>query len=131
MAAEVLKCLKEQDIIHKFICITGDNASNNTAMDKELSCCEELKDSKYCGQRMCEDGYQCNYNYVSCFAHVLNIVVQDFLKELKSGTIDEARALCERNNIANSVTLTPVQKVRTLAIFISRSPQRINVEWKE
>ncbi len=36
MAAAVLSCLKEFDIQKKFICITGDNASNNLAMAREL-----------------------------------------------------------------------------------------------
>jgi len=62
---------------------------------------------------------------VSCFAHVINLVVQDYLKELRSGTMDEAHKMCDRNSI-QIVTATSVQKVRALAIFITRSPQRVN-----
>jgi len=110
--------LREYDIMNKFICTTGDNASNNKATARELLHSDELQDSKYCGNRIRDDEYQDNYNYVSCFAHVLNLVVQDFLKELRTGTIDEARKLCDSNDILNISTLTPVKKVRTLAIFV-------------
>ncbi len=64
MAAEVFKCLKEYKISQKFICITGDNASNNIAMTNELLSTEELQDSKFCGKRKSDDGFQYNYNYI-------------------------------------------------------------------
>ena len=74
-------------------------------------------------------------SYIRCLAHILNLIVKDILRSLKSGSVSEANSICESLQSRNSQTTSqsissqsPLSKLRILAIWISRSPQR-RQEW--
>ena len=72
MAEVVYDLLEEYGIKEKLFCITTDNASNNIALVKELS------------YLLANDGISWDYktHHIPCLAHIINLVVQKFLKVL-------------------------------------------------
>lgn len=74
LAKETLNILNEFDLAKKLFCVTTDNASNNGKMVKVLK--KELR----------KQGISWNgeTNHISCLSHVLNLVVQAFLKTVKA-----------------------------------------------
>jgi hypothetical protein len=75
LAREVFNVLEEYEISEKLFCITTDNASNNTTLVRHLSIL--LKDAK--GIK-----WDPRKHHISCFNHVINLAVQDFLKSIKA-----------------------------------------------
>jgi len=73
MAEIVYELLDEYDIKEKLFCITTDNASNNLTMVKELS-----------RKLLMHDGISWDYEtrHIPCLPHIINLVVQRFLKTL-------------------------------------------------
>jgi len=72
LASAVFDTLNEYDIAAKLFCITTDNASNNFSMAREL-------------ERMLEDigvTWDRKTNHIPCLAHIINLVVQQFLTTL-------------------------------------------------
>lgn len=63
------------DICEKLFCITTDNATNNDTM------CEELSDLLCESHEMDSDGEE---SHIACPAHVINLAVQTFLKNIKA-----------------------------------------------
>ena len=91
--------------------ITTDNASNNATMIDELvktmSHINPLVDRK---------------RHMPCLAHVLNLAVQDGLKELKTTTDEDTSALC----LSSSKSLGDVlSRVRKVVKVIHLSPARV------
>jgi hypothetical protein len=72
MADVVYDLLDEYGIKEKLFCITTDNASNNIAMVKHLS------------KLLSYDGISWDYKtrHIPCLAHIINLIVQKFLKAL-------------------------------------------------
>ena len=88
MADTVLKCLQELNLERKLLTITGDNASNNETLVSELY--SKLWGKYNIMDDSSEDGraafrFQGLPSYVRCLAHIINLIVKDILKALKSG----------------------------------------------
>jgi hypothetical protein len=129
----VYKILVELDLTSKLTTITGDNASNIQEMVSELHFTLEEKSLQPIRFRGVD-------SYIRCLAHILNLIVKDILRSLKSGSVSEANEICDnlqsRNSQSgNSQSTSPsissqsaLSRLRILAIWISRSPQR-RQEW--
>jgi hypothetical protein len=123
LAKAIEAMLIELKLEHKLLSITGDNASNNEQMVLELS--ESL-------QKAGNTLFPGLSGYVRCLAHILNLIVKDILRALKSGNTDEASSICDnldRGDYQAFQALEPVAKLRTIALWIRRSPQRKKA-WK-
>ena len=71
---EVFNVLEEYDITAKLFCIITDNAGNNGTMMKHIS--KRLKEDK-------NIDWDPEMHHIACLNHVINLAVQDFLKEIK------------------------------------------------
>jgi hypothetical protein len=100
MANIVLAILRDYNLEQKFFCITSDNASNNDTMVDHLQSGLATMNVKWDGRT----------NHIRCFAHILQLVVNAGLDELR--TIDGKRFA------------ELLQKVSGFAKFVRRSPQR-------
>ncbi|CBF80312.1 uncharacterized protein ANIA_11074 [Aspergillus nidulans FGSC A4] len=89
LAAAVQLTLSELDLEEKLIIITGDNASNNKTMASELY--YTLKGNIGESSILQFQGLD---SYIRCLAYILNLVVKDILRALKSGSSEEAYAAC-------------------------------------
>jgi len=72
MADVIYDLLEEYGIKEKLFCITTDNAGNNVTLVKELS------------KLLAVDGISWDWktHHIPCLAHIINLVVQKFLKAL-------------------------------------------------
>jgi hypothetical protein len=96
LAVNVYDTLHEYNIKQKLNCITTDNASNNIAMVRSLS------------DHLAKQGIHWNYktNHIPCLAHIINIVVQKFIKTvIKSHDDDDTGD----NDIDVTIQLEPSQ----------------------
>jgi hypothetical protein len=126
MAAAVQTMLSELDLQEKLITITGDNASNNETMASELF--HSLIGTAFDKKKIQFQGLD---SYVRCLAHILNLIVKDILQALKSGTAEEADAICDRIRDGKPMqTQSALARLRVLALWINRSPGR-RQSWKE
>jgi len=66
--------LFKYDICEKLFCMTMDNATNNDTT------CEELSELLYESHSI---DWNWEENNIGCLAHVLNLAVQEFLKNIK------------------------------------------------
>jgi hypothetical protein len=71
---EVFDILEEYSITEKLFCITTDNAGNNGTMMRRVS--KRLLEEK-------QINWDPKVHHISCLNHVINLAVQDFLKEIK------------------------------------------------
>ena len=87
MAEIVYDILEEFGIKEKFFCVTTDNASNNLLMVKELS------------KLLSNDGIKWDYKtqHIPCLAHIINLVVQKFLKTIVKDIGDPADSADDDN----------------------------------
>ncbi|KAK9241907.1 hypothetical protein V1506DRAFT_509965 [Lipomyces tetrasporus] len=120
LATAVEEVLIELDLEHKLLSIAGDNASNNERMALMLS--ESL-------QTKCETNPLCRGlgSYVRCLAHIIHLIVKDILVALKSGNTEEADAICDNLDEGEHQSLRalePLARLRIIALWIHRSPQR-------
>lgn len=121
IAHAVYNVLEELHIREKLLTITADNATNNEAMVSELH-------ARLCHINPQFDGLN---SFIRCFAHVVNLIVRDILKQLKSSDTSSAHMMCDGLNSGLDIGAeTPLSRLRILAIWISRSPQR-QQQWKE
>jgi hypothetical protein len=123
LATAVQCTLSELDLESKVIAITGDNASNNKVMASEL-----YHAIKKLSPEIQFHGVD---SYIRCLAHILNLIVKDILRALKSGSTQEAYAVCDSLRECQPITTqTALAKLRILPLWISRSPQK-RQKWKE
>jgi hypothetical protein len=80
LAAHIHKILHKFEIHTKLYCITTDSASNNGKMMKELAILFRQQDS------ITWDGPA---HHIPCFAHIVNLAVKKFLKNLKIMSLSE------------------------------------------
>ncbi|EED11419.1 conserved hypothetical protein [Talaromyces stipitatus ATCC 10500] len=88
LAAAVEDVPLELDLQSKLTTITGDNASNNEKMVSILS--QNLRQKLGVNPL-----FRGSESYVCCLAHILNLIVKDILKTLKSSNIEEAHVVSE------------------------------------
>ncbi|KAN0070984.1 Ribonuclease H-like domain containing protein [Elaphomyces granulatus] len=130
LAAAVEACLLELDLVPKLLSITGDNAGNNETMvfdlHRRLLARIELQ-----GKRETELHFQGLDSYIRCLGHILNLIVKDILRSLGSGSRAEADQACDSlGNGGSFATESALGKLRILALWVQRSPQR-RQRWKE
>ncbi|KAJ5742343.1 hypothetical protein N7533_011752 [Penicillium manginii] len=129
LAIAVENMLIELSLEDKLISITGDNASNNEAMASELYF--SLSDRPRVEDAMQAPLYRGLDSYIRCLAHVLNLIVKDILRNLGSGTMEQAQVACDRLQTGDSITdQSAIGRLRVFALWINRSPQR-RQKWKE
>lgn len=129
LAAMIYDMLVEFNLCGKLLTITADNASNNKSMVEELA---RLLQGHFNSPGQLDQDEQSpikfegSDSFVSCAAHVINLVASDILLALKTGDTSGAKEACDqlyrRRAIQND--LSPIQRLRILAIWIHRSPQR-------
>ena len=102
LATIVLKVIHEYGITEKLNCITTDNASNNFTMVQHLS------------SRLFEEGIEWDYRtqHIPCLAHIINLVVKEFLNNLEED---------EEDGFSFLATL---KKIRAIAKAIRSSPRK-------
>ncbi|KAK9257597.1 hypothetical protein V1519DRAFT_113117 [Lipomyces tetrasporus] len=64
---------------------------------------------------------------VRCLAHIIHLIVKDILVALKSGNTEEADAICDNLDEGEHQSLRalePLARLRIIALWIHRSPQR-------
>jgi hypothetical protein len=126
LAAAVGAMLLELNLEHKLLTITGDNATNNEQMVLQLF--HDLQ-QKLDTQPL----FRGLDSYVRCLAHILNLIVKDILRVLKSGNTKEATTACDSFKEGREWAIgteEPLAKLRILALWIHRSPQR-KQNWKD
>jgi hypothetical protein len=98
VAVAVQDQLKELSIEQKLLAITGDNASNNGTLCHALY--KGLSES-YSGDPLANSSIRSRMrfhgrkSFIRCLAHITNLICDDILKELKSSTGKEAKALLD------------------------------------
>lgn len=126
LAAAVEDMLMELGLEQKLITITGDNASNNERMVSHLS--QSLRQKLGINPL-----FRGPDSYVRCLAHILNLIVKDILRTLKSGNMEEAHTMCDNFKEGEQwsvETQEPLARLRILALWIHRSPQQ-RQKWNE
>ena len=130
MAEAVYVCLQELGLECKLLTITGDNASNNETLIKELYSClaakhhtitDELENNR---EVMRFTGLK---SYVCCLAHILNLIVKDILTSLKAGENSTASLACD--DLQAGIALTSgaysiIEKIWVLALWVGKNPQQ-------
>ncbi|KAK9364368.1 hypothetical protein V1509DRAFT_643760, partial [Lipomyces kononenkoae] len=117
MAQMVLDVLKELDLTKKLIAVTADNASNNGTFVETLGLMleEEGDDVRFRGRE----------DFISCLAHVLNLIVKDILKSLKPGDTSSANEACDQIARGGPIgSHSAFSRLRILSLWILRTPQR-------
>ena len=71
LASKVYQTLDEYDLKKSLFCITGDNAANNMTMAKHLLNHFAVKDNI---------AWDPDISYIPCLAHIINLVVQKFIR---------------------------------------------------
>ncbi|KAJ5413906.1 hypothetical protein N7509_000533 [Penicillium cosmopolitanum] len=97
--------LQELGIEQKLLTITGDNVSNNESMISELH--DLIK-----------------AHYIRCLAHILNLIVKDILRVLRSSDAHEASRICDQLNDEDLSAETALSRIRIFAVWVSRSNKR-------
>jgi hypothetical protein len=82
LATKVYQTLDDYNIKEKFFCLTADNASNNTTMARHLSDLLSKDDIDW----------DAKANFIPCFAHIINLVVQKFIRTVIVDTQDPSDA---------------------------------------
>jgi hypothetical protein len=134
LASIVYTVLSELDIGAKLLSITGDNASNNPAMVRILY--DMLKadyDTEIIppGNTRPIMRYQGEPSFIRCLAHILNLIVKEFLAILKASDITADYQIV--NDLENNLSVIQLQsafsRIRILALYISTTSER-KKEWR-
>lgn len=131
MAYIVDGVLDELNLKRKLLAITSDNASSNLTMVSELYyCLEENLDDALHDDTPKLTRYEGTGSHIRCTAHVLNLIVGAILSHLKAGTSGDDLEACMGPDSAEEIKRqSPLARIRVMAVWISRSPQR-KQEWK-
>lgn len=124
IASVFYSCLQEYELIDKIQGITVDNAAANTTFIKEL---ENLLRENYL-----DHPFNSEDAHFRCFAHIINLGVQDTLKLLKLEHeevegIDESDNEDRMDENIENLELSPINKIRFLFKKIKKSEQKQNL----
>ena len=106
IAHAVYNLLSELYLESKLITITADNASNNEAMVSILETLLSESNSQFHGIN----------SFIRCLAYILNPIVKEILRSLKSGTYKEAVKICNHFHDENLSTESALSRLRILAV---------------
>ncbi|EED22636.1 conserved hypothetical protein [Talaromyces stipitatus ATCC 10500] len=129
LASIVYKVLCELDIRAKLLSITGNNASNNLAMAEILH--DLLKADYKTGDTQQAIRYQEEGSFIRCLAHILNLIVKEFLTVLKATDITGDFQIIEdlENNLSLIQSQSAFSRIRILSLYISSTTERKR-EWQ-
>jgi hypothetical protein len=129
LAVAVRTTLRELDLEYKLTAITGDNASNNEVMASELF--NTLNGKIDTGNVQNKIQFYGLDSYIRCLAHIRTLIVKDILRALRSGSTEEAHVVCDSLRAGEPIKAqTALAKLRILALWIDRSPQR-REKWED
>jgi hypothetical protein len=133
LAESVENMLIELSLEFKLLTITADNASNNEtlcySLYKNLSKRFDLEFNNIENQHLTLR-FQGLNSFVRCLAHILNLVVKQFLSALKTGDIESAGEACEKiKNGKDIPELSALARLRVLILWLARSPS-YRKQWK-
>jgi len=134
LASIVYTVLCELDIGAKLLSITGDNASNNLAMARILY---DMLKADYDTEVLPQGNtrpvmrYQGELSFIRCLAHILNLIVKEFLATLKASDIAADRWIVDHlgNNPSIVQSRSAFSRIRILALYISATSER-KKEWQ-
>jgi len=118
LAQLLFHCLEDYECSDKLLSITCDNASNNGSL------LDNLIELLPWGSRLKECGY------IRCLAHILNLIVQTVLTELKSGDIKSAEDICDHRLSIPESNFSVINRIRVVAVHSTRTPQRREL-WRQ
>ena len=96
--------------------ITADNAANNNTFLKEIESFCHKKEIKFDHKK----------NHIRYLAHIINLTVQEILKDIKAGDAqeeDELLELVSQEEKENNFNVEIIPKLRRLIVKICSSPQ--------
>ena len=137
MASLLYEVLCELDIGAKLLAITGDNESNNLVMSRILY---DLLKADYdteilpYGNTQPVMRYQGESSFVRCLAHILNLIVKEFLATLKAGDFEADYQIVE--DLKNFLSLDSLQLqsafscLHILILYVSATSER-KKQWKD
>ncbi|KAK9357148.1 hypothetical protein V1504DRAFT_126844 [Lipomyces starkeyi] len=117
MALMVFDILKELNLTKKLITVTAYSASNNGTFVETLGLMlkEESDDVRFQGRE----------SFINCLAHVVNLIVKDILKALKSGDTSSANEACDQIARGRPIgSHSALSMLRILSLWVLRTPQR-------
>jgi hypothetical protein len=79
LAKIVFDCLNKNNLCEKLHCVTADNATNNNTLVESLSATLQTEANVI---------WDHTTHHVRCLAHIINIVIGDFLKGMSSMSRD-------------------------------------------
>ena len=134
LASIVYTVLSELDIGAKLLSITGDNASNNPAMARILY---DMLKADYDTEIIPQGNtrpimrYQGESSFIRCLAHILNLIVKEFLTILKASDITADYQIV--NDLEKNLSVIQLQsafsRIRILTLYISATSER-KKEWQ-
>ena len=134
LARETLAVLKLFNLERKLVAITGDNASNNPTLCRQLykmlskDFTSDTTTASYdCREQMQFKGDQ---SFIRCLAHILNLIAKAILKALNAGSHKDAKKLIYEmaEKKIESFTNTPrsaIARLRLIVLWILASELRI------
>jgi hypothetical protein len=127
MATVAFETLQELNIAQKLVAVVADNASNNDTLTaslhkKLLESYNDRLDPVFNVQLKPMMRFRGLEHQVRCLAHVINRIVVDILKILKTGSLKQANEALNTNQFVIS---SPIAKLRIIVIWIGRSLQRL------
>jgi hypothetical protein len=106
----------------KLLSITCDNASNNESL---VAYVDDRVTKYYQKNIISKKRFDGKDSFVHCFSHILNIIEKGILNELKAGIKYDDEKIIDNIDEKQSIsTISVIQKIRTLALYIQDSPQR-------
>jgi hypothetical protein len=138
LAFETFDVLKRFNLERKLVAITGDNASNNPTLcrnlykllSKDFTSDIAMADSPLQPRELME--FKGNKSFVRCLAHILNLVAKAILKELKSGSHKEAKKLIREMTEKRIDSFKPedtpqsaIARLRLIVLWLLASEQRM------
>jgi hypothetical protein len=135
LASIVYTVLSELDIGAKLLSITGDNASNNPAMVEILfGMLKADFDTEIfpLGNARPVMRYQGEASFVRCLAHILNLIVKEFLGTLRASNAAADSRIVEdlQKHLSLEELPSAFSRIRILALYVSASSER-KKEWRD
>ncbi|KAJ5902886.1 hypothetical protein N7495_003414 [Penicillium taxi] len=132
LATTVYSLLEDFGLTNKLISVTNNNAINNESMVACLT--EKLKGANnpfwQPSDGIEKSAFDGDHSMIRCFTHIINLILKELLGVLKIGTIAEAKDLLDGPSLRIPRSMNPLQKIRVIAIWVSRSPLQ-RCSWKE